>query len=954
MWLSFARPEYLLLLPLVLWLLWRAAGVSYADLRGRRRTAAWAVRIAILVCLLLAVAGAQFVRRSKHSMVVFALDASASVPESERKRALDFIKESLKHRRAGDRAALVVFGHDAVVESESLTGPDNVQITSTPATTHTDIASALRLSLGVLSPEASGRIVLLSDGNENVGSAAQETLLAQANKVPVEVVPLQTRSARDVVVREVSIPAHARRGEPFPLRATIEATQPTDAVLTVLADDKPIVRRAVTLAAGRSSLRIPVALQDTGFTKLDVLVESKAEECRENDRGTGFVRIKAKPRVLVVAANPTEAADLARGLSTQDIEVTVGGGAQLPTNVADLDKYDSVMLVNYPAYGMTERQMTMLRDATRDLGIGLGMVGGEYSFGAGGYYRSPIEEALPVTMDLKKDRSFPASAILIIIDTSGSMGMIEDGVEKIQLAAESACTTVDLLQAYDTVGVMASDPAPTMVAELHRVENKARIKSDIRSLRAGGGGIYCFPSLSLAYDAMRKLNVPVRHVIMLADGGDCDEPNGCVELAALMSREKISVTTIAFGNGKDVPFLKQVAAAGRGNFYLTDKARDLKKIFTRETLTIAKNVLVEERFQPRLAETTEVIEGVDWGATPPLLGYVATSPKGLAHVPLVSHKDDPLLAHWQYGLGKSIAFTSDATAHWAAHWLSWPEYPKFWSQTVRWSLRQESSGALHPTVESSGDRAHVVVDATTESGAYLDGLELTAHVNQPDGGRAEVPLTQTGPGRYEVTVPAPASGSYMVGLEASGAGGFRAQQTFGFAIPYPPDLADTKQNAPFLTGLAEQTGGKLLTKPEEVFAPPTVTPRVPVDIWRGLLWLAALLLPLDVAIRRLIIQREDLAPFLELASALRRRFHLRRAPAVQPGTDLTGRLLEVKRAARPQREQEELPEVTLPTPGPRESGIGDRESEVGEPTAGAAPGEATTSRLLKKKRERRT
>ena len=281
-------------------------------------------------------------------------------------------------------------------------------------------------------------------------------MLAQANKVPVEVVPLQTRAARDVLVKEVSAPADARRDEPFPLRTTLEATQPTDATLTVLADDRPVLRRTVTLAAGRSSLRLPVALPDTGFTRLDVLVESAGEVTRENNRGSAFVRVKSVTRVLVVANRRDDARELARSLQAQDIVVDSGGPARLPTNVADLDKYDEVILDNYPAYLMSDRQMGMLRDATRDLGIGLGMVGGEFSFGAGGYYRTPIEEALPVTMDLKKERAFPAAAMLLIIDTSGSMGEIEDGVEKIQLAAESACTTVDLLQAYDSIGVQAS------------------------------------------------------------------------------------------------------------------------------------------------------------------------------------------------------------------------------------------------------------------------------------------------------------------------------------------------------------------------------------------------------------------------------------------------------------------------------------------------------------------
>ncbi len=258
--LSFSKPEYLLLLPVALWLLWRLARGSYADLRGRRRTWAWAVRIAIIVSLIFALAGAQWVKHSRESMVVFAVDMSESVPPSEQARAFDFIKEALKYRRGHDHAALVVFGRDCSVESENLLQPGQVRSTSLPVPTHTDISSALRLSLGLLSPEAAGRVVLFSDGNENVGSAMDQVLFAQAGKVPVEVVPLQARAARDVLVREVSAPADVRRNEPFPLRTTLEATQPTDARVTVLADDKPILRRDLALAAGRTTLRLPVSL----------------------------------------------------------------------------------------------------------------------------------------------------------------------------------------------------------------------------------------------------------------------------------------------------------------------------------------------------------------------------------------------------------------------------------------------------------------------------------------------------------------------------------------------------------------------------------------------------------------------------------------------------------------------------------------------------------------------
>lgn len=963
MWIAFARPVFLLLLPVAGLLLWHSARDSFADLTGTRLRVAWAARVLLMLSLIMALAGMQVVRRSDELVVVFAVDESFSVPREERTRALEFIREALAMRRPQDRGALVYFGREASVESESLRRPGDVRDVARTAPTHTDIASGLRLALGLIPPGSAGKVVLLSDGNENVGAVAGELLLSRANKVSVDVVPLRTRKAQDVLVREIHTPSEARRGEPFPVRVAIEATQPTEATVTLIIDDEPTQTQSVALSAGASSLRVPVQIADPGFHKVQVLIEGAGDQCRENDLGMSFVRVKGKPRVLIVDQDPSELDAIRRGLSAQDVEVEVGGPEALPINIAELERYDSVFLSNYPAYRMTQHQMTMFRDSVRDLGIGLGMIGGEYSFGAGGYYRTPIEEALPVTMDINKQRVFPAAAVLLVMDTSGSMGMIEDGVEKIQLAAEAACAVVDLLQPYDAVGFIASDPKPTEVLPLTKLQSKESAKTTLRSVGAGGGGIACYPSLSAAYNVLKASNAPIRHIIMLADGSDCDEQGGCVELASQVASEKITLTAIAFGDGPHVPFLKQVAAAGDGQYYLTQYARDLKKIFTRETLTVAKSALMEEPFKAQPQDASPVTSGIDWGSAPPLLGYVATSPKDLARMPLVSHKQDPVLAHWQYGLGRSVAFTSDAKNHWAAHWMQWPEFGKFWGQAVRYSLRQLSSGVLYPRVEAAGDAAMVVVDAVAQDGELLSGLDIQANVNLPDGSRRQVRLEQTAAGRYSAQVQTPVSGPYVVGLTAEGPEGFSATQTVGFAMAYPPDYADTEPNDALLAGIAEQTGGSVLTGPEDVFSPPAEVPTVPIDIWRLLLWIAAVLLPIDVGVRRLLITRDDVArafaAAMSVVAAARARLRPRRIEA--PST--AGHLLDHIKASRSERPVD-VPRIDLGTTRSGADGARPADADiprVEEPVASAssrgdgkpvADGD-TFGRLLKKKRERR-
>ncbi len=961
MWVSFSRPLYLLLVPAAAALLWWSGRASFADLTGARKWVAWSLRGVIVASLIFALAGVQLIKTSKELVVTFVADQSVSIPPQERSRALEFIQASLSRKRPDQRAALVVFARDAAVESESLSKGGKVQLASRPNSGHTDISAALRLALGIIPPEAAGRVVLLSDGNENVGSAAQEALLARANRVPVDVVPLSTRRARDVLVQEVRVPSQARIDEPFPVGVTVEATEPSQATLTVLVDDRPVEKQSATLAAGSAALKVPVSLHDSGFHKVEVLVESQGEQIGENDRAAGFVRIKGEPRLLLLNSNASDSKILADRLRAQDIRVDAAGLAAIPTNPADLERYDAIYLDDVPAYAMTDNQMAMVRDATRDRGIGLGMIGGAYSFGAGGYYRTAIEEALPVDMDIKKNRMLPGASVLLVVDTSGSMGAIEDGREKIELAAEAACAVVDLLQPYDSVGVIASDPRPTAVAQLRDLSNKNLVKRDIRSLRAGGGGIACFPSLSAAYQELRDVKTPIRHIIMLADGSDCDEQAGCVPLAFQMAQERITVTTIAFGDGPHVPFLKEVANAAHGQFYLTNAARDLKKIFTRETLTIAKSVLIEEPFRPQVTESTAPITGIDWSNVPPLLGYVATSQKSLANTPLVTHKDDPLFAHWQYGLGRSIAFTSDATAHWAAYWLGWDSFSQFWGQTVRWSLRDLSSDVLYPKIESDGDKARVVVDAVAADGTLINNLALRAAVSGPDGRRQEMDIAQTAPGRYEGEFEAADTGAYVVGINAHGAGQFTAQQTAGFAVGYPPDFAETESQEAFLKGIAEQTNGRVLTDPDTVFDPPAVMPRVPIDNWRTLLWLAVVLLPFDVAARRLILRREDMRFFTEpLANALGRARRMRSAKEVAREEHM-GRLLERKKAVGRAYPSDSL--GTTPTAPdsagiPPPSPVSDSAATAPEPSAAEgqsdSPGPATTDRLLEIKRKRKT
>lgn len=383
---------------------------------------------------------------------------------------------------------------------------------------------------------------------------------------------------------------------------------------------------------------------------------------------------------------------------------------------------------------------------------------------------------------------------------------------------------------------------------------------------------------------------------------------------------------------------------GGGRFYYTEDPHHLPRIFTRETILAAKSAIIEEPFNARPVEGDSVIQGIDWGSAPQLLGYVATSPKPMANVGLVTHKDDPLFAHWQYGLGRSFAFTSDAKGRWARYWLLWPGYNKFWAQTVRWSLRRTSKSSFQLATEIDHGRGHITVDAVSPSGEFINYLRPTANVLSPGLGADHLRLQQIAPGRYEGWFDAREVGNYMVGVSYKSADGSASTQNGGIVISYPPEYKDLNPNRFLLTRLMELTAGRELDpdKSSEAFAGKPITARIPTDLWPALLLLTALLFPADVAVRRVMLDWVQVQQAWAGAHGrLTERTKLR-AQKRREKQESLGRLLESKNRVVVKSTGSEAKEATEAARKLREAlrAAGEQEENVAvEPTLVASPPE---------------
>ena len=882
---EFANPYALLLLALALPIL-AVERRSLRSLAPGRRAATLTLRLLVLAALVVALADPRLTRGVDRLAVAYLIDGSASVPPAERAKAVEWVRQALAAKAPDDRAAVVVFGAEPLVERAPSASAELLPLATQPDPGQTDLAAALRLALGLLPSDAGRKIVVLSDGFETKGRALDEARLVGAAGVPISTVPLDAGVGNEVLVRDVDGPSLVREGEAFRVRVTVESTVASGGRLHLLVDDRAALTQAVTLHPGANTFVLPSDPLPPGFHTLQVHLDSLdpgSDTLAQNDDGFGYVTVVGQARVLLIEGKPDEGRYLSDALRAGGLVVDVAAPNGLPVELSGYGGYDGVVLVNVRAAQMAASQVLGLRSAVQRLGTGLVVVGGDQSFGAGGYGRTPLAEALPVRMEVRGLRAQSSAAVLLVVDTSGSMGESVGGVTKMALARESAIQALDLLSDADIAGVLAFEDTPAWVLPLAPLGDRDAVRTAVSRLQPGGGTAI-YPALEEAERAMLRIDAKVRHIVLLTDG---ISPKGdYYGLIERLRRNDVTLSTIAIGLDADQALLQALAEAGNGRYYEGTDPFDLPQLLVKETLEVARAAIVEEDFRPVVVASSPVLEGLDPESLPLLRGYVATTPKPSAQVSLASPHLDPLLVEWQYGLGRVVAWTSDARNRWAANWLEWPEAVQFWTRMVKRSFPSPQDRSFHTQVSVQEGVARIVVDAVGDDPserALRNFLPLRLEAIDPSGKEVSTGLTQVAPGRYVAEVPAKETGAYLVRVDQVDASGQpQGTQTTGFGVGYSPEYRQTGQNLDLLREMARVTGGQVLTDPAASVRH-DIRAQGGQPIWQLAVWLAAALFLADVAARRvrvsLVVARRMLATAATLGRGWKAAHPLRPAEA---------------------------------------------------------------------------
>ncbi|HEY4025248.1 MAG TPA: VWA domain-containing protein, partial [Candidatus Dormibacteraeota bacterium] len=936
------RPEFLLLLLLVpaMALAWYRWPPPLTRARGRVVLVSRALLVALLV---LALAGVRLTTQPDKRAMVAVVDLSASVKAHG---SLDTEAATVKALQSAkgpdDMFGVVTFGHDAAVELPLTRDPAFESFQTQPDPSYTDIAGALRLAAGLLPDGYARQLVLISDGRQNLNDAGSAVAALRAEGVRVDVVAVGEAPASEALVSGVDVPSEMREGQTATAVVHLQSTGQASGRLTLIMDNRGVDSRDVTLPAGSSTQSFQLPTADLGLHTIRAELTVTPDTYTENNVGEANLRVLGRPVVLVLEGKVGEGANVGAALQAAGMNVERRQAAGAPTDTATLGRYDATVVVNAPTDSFPRDSLSALASSVHDLGKGLVTVGGATAYGPGGWQGTPLEDALPVRMDIPQRKDKPKVAVVLVMET-----MEDPRADQVVMGAAEG--VIDKLSPDDLVAVTDGRPDNTgFLVDMTTASNKKTIDSKLEAAAPGDPPSY-LPYMQRAVDALQKTDAPLKHIVVLGDGDADSTPAQQIQTFLEGSLAK-GVTTSAIavdvhGQPQYMSFMQDVARWGGGRFYQSNNPSQVPDLFLKESIASLRPWFEQTPFFPKIAAAGDLLQGVPTDAFPQLGGYVVTTAKPSSEQYLSSVKQDPVLAAWSYGLGRSVAWTSDSNGVWTGGFLRSPVSQTLFARMVGWTL-PNAQQQLQIEAQPSGDGLQVDVTGPDTAGAMV-----SVGTVRPDLQSSTQDLVAVAPGHWKGRIGGTTVGTYLLHGVLKKNGQVLGQADRAVSVPYSPEYLQLGRDDGLLRQVAHEGSGVLLAKAAAAWQQRPLPVPISSDVFWPLILLAALLWPLDVATRRITLSPRQLV-----------------ANAVGLVTERRARDLEVAVPAELTRLRERVASTRARrAPGPPPPLVTEAEDRSRAPADRRAPGatpappaagrrqeeEALSARLLEARRKRR-
>lgn len=830
---------FLLVLLIIEWLVYRRKQPVFGSKAGKIMT--YGLRLAVIALVVGALLGLSVTGRKAKPTTLFLIDASDSFLMHQ-EEAVDQVREALDRLPSGEQAGVLVFGGDSNIEQFVSTKTQFESLNTMPVTSETNLEQAVQTAISLYPEYSSKRLVLLTDGAENAGDLSRMSSSLLAAQVDVQVEKWESTPGAEVYLSDLSVPERIAIGESFSVDIEVESTVHAGARLQLYNDNALRREELVDLQVGTNRFSFQDVREEGGFSNYRAIIIPDQDTIQVNNEYVAYTEASEKKPILLIEGKKGETGEFQKVLNAASYPYQVVNPSQAPGTVSDLNRYVSVLLENVFEEDLSPGFLDSVESYVKDYGGGLVAIGGDQSFALGGYRDTVLEKILPVNMDHKDQEELPKMAMVMVIDHSSSMSDTSGSNKtKLEVAKEAAAGALKNLRDTDMAGVLCFDDAFQWAVKLDELKDRDTINKKIMGIREGGS-TSIFPALQEAYQALEKADAQIKHVVLLTDGQD-DGGQEYNKLLKDSEKDGITVSTVAVGQDADQKLLERIAELGKGRSYLTDGA-ELPRIFAQEIYYAQGDFLVNRDFTPVLTAESEIMQDIE--AMPELRGYIATSMKDSATAVLKDDtEEDPILAEWHYGLGTTLAFTTDVTNEWTGNCASWKEYPMFWSHLIDESVYHQNDDS-RVMASQEGNTGIVRYENEEMSGA----AKVTAIYTDQAGEQQEISLEAVSGNVYEGKIPLSETGVYTINVRESQDGELQHAANVQLTMQYSAEYRYTSESSVVDRFLAE-TGGKYISNLQEIYqnTPPGTESRT--NLTMPFLIVAVLLWMLDILNRRL-------------------------------------------------------------------------------------------------------
>ena len=776
----------------------------------------WILRVVILSLILLAMCGLAVELPRRSGTIVVVADRSLSMPhdsESRQKEAIDLIQSEM---RRDSRLGVVSFGRVTAVEQTPQSGKFAGFVNEVHGDA-SDLDAAIEQALALIPRDSPGRVILLTDGrwtgNAPVGTAAQ----AAARGISIDYRAMQRDSVNDVAISHVDAPDVATPGESFMIAAWVHAPIPGEISYELLRGNQRLAAGKRSVPSGLSRLIFRDKAAQPGTHQYSVRIAgSESDPVPENNTAKVLVGIQGPRPILHITT--TSNFGLASLLKAGGLNVKTAPPSVYTWSLDELSGFSAVLIENVLADKIGLHGMENLAVWVRETGSGFMMTGGRHAYGPGGYFKSPLEPIMPVSMELRREHRKLSLAIVVAMDRSGSMSMpVGGGRTKIDLANLATAQVFDMLSPMDEFGVIAVDSAPHIIVNLAQVDNLGHARNKILRIASQGGGIFVYEALSAASTMLLRAQAGTRHIILFADAADSEQPGRYKELLEECRKANITVSVVGLGTPSDVDanLLRDIAQRGEGRCFFTENAEELPRLFAQDTFVVARSTFVDEPTAIKTTGGIATLTGTQYQIPSSIGGYnlcYIRPDANQAAVTLDEYKA-PVVAAWQAGTGRVLCYTGEADGAHTGEIANWKDIGNLFTSLARWTAGDAGNlpgeMLLTQRVRNGVGQIQLHLDPEREGEVFrnLPTMTVLRGIIGETPTVSKTKMSWTSADTLAVDVPIHGSETALATVEVPGAGTVSLPP---MCLPYSPEFkpAPDESGLATLERLAKASGGK--------------------------------------------------------------------------------------------------------------------------------------------------